>query len=173
MEARVFLYSIPRLRPVIAFLVLLLVAALGGAVNALAGGGTFLVFPALLFAGVPSVTANATSSLVLLPGSIASAWVYRDTMREMTSTFLKLMAIVSVAGSLAGSFLLVHTSNATFSKLVPWLLFAAAAVFSAAPWIRRMAQSKTGGHPSFPALLAGQFAISAYGGYFGAGMGAC
>jgi uncharacterized membrane protein YfcA len=156
---------------VIAYLVLLLVAALGGAMNALAGGGTFLVFPALLFAGVPSVSANATSSLVLLPGTIASAWVYRDTMRDMTPSFLRWMAIVSLAGSLAGSFLLLHTSNLTFSMLVPWLLLGAAAVFSAAPWIRRVAQSKTGGHPSLPALLMGQFAISAYGGYFGAGIG--
>jgi uncharacterized protein len=156
---------------VTAYLVLLLVAALGGAMNALAGGGTFLVFPALLFAGVPSVSANATSSLVLLPGTIASAWVYRDTMRDMTPSFLKWMATASLAGSLAGSFLLLHTSNLTFSMLVPWLLLGAAAVFSAAPYIRRVAQSKTGGHPSFPALLVGQFAISAYGGYFGAGIG--
>lgn len=155
----------------IAFLLLLLVAALGGAVNALAGGGTFLVFPALLFAGVAPVTANATSSLVLLPGIIASAWVYRDTMRGMTPSFLTWMSIASLAGSMAGSFLLLHTSNSTFSKLVPWLLFTAAVVFSAAPWIRRVAQSKTGGDPSLPALVAGQFAIAAYGGYFGAGMG--
>ena len=159
-----------------AYLVLLLVAALGGAMNALAGGGTFLVFPALLFAGVPSVSANATSSLVLLPGTIASAWVYRDTMRDMTPSFLGWMATVSLAGSLAGSFLLLHTSNLTFSMLVPWLLLGAAAVFTAAPWIRtrmlrRSAQSKTGGHPALPALLAGQLAISAYGGYFGAGIG--
>ena len=101
---------------------------------------------------------------MLLPGTIASAWVYRDTMRGMTPSFLRWMAIVSLAGSLAGSFLLLHTSNLTFSMLVPWLLLGAAAVFSAAPWIRRVAQSKTGGHPSLPALLAGQFAISAYGG---------
>ena len=161
----------------IAFLILLLVAAGGGAMNALAGGGTFLVFPALLFAGVPPVTANATSSLVLLPGTIASAWVYRDTMRGMTPSFLGWMAVVSLGGSLVGSILLLHTSNLTFSMLIPWLLLGAAVVFSAAPWIRERvmtrgaAQSRTGGHPSFPALLVGQFVISAYGGYFGAGIG--
>ena len=103
----------------ISFLVLLLVSALGGAANALAGGGTFLVFPALLFAGVPSVTANATSSLVLLPGTIASAWVYRDTMRGMRPSFLGWMAVASLAGSLIGSVLLLRTSNLTFSRLVP------------------------------------------------------
>jgi uncharacterized membrane protein YfcA len=156
---------------VITFLLLLAVSALGGAVNALAGGGTFLVFPALLFAGVASVTANATCSLVLVPGIITSAWVYRDTMRHMRLSFLVGMAFASVAGSLAGSLLLLHTSNATFSKLVPWLLLAAASVFTAAPWIRRVAAAKTGGHPSLPALYVGQMVIAAYGGYFGAGMG--
>lgn len=150
---------------------LLAVSALGGAANALAGGGTFLVFPALLFAGVPSVTANATSSLVLLPGSIASAWVYRESMREMTLAYLTWMSVASVVGSLIGSLLLLFTSNATFSKLVPWLLLSAAAVFSAAPQIRKFAAKHTGGHTHMPALLLGQVIISAYGGYFGAGMG--
>jgi uncharacterized membrane protein YfcA len=146
-EARIFLQPLPDSGSVIAYLVLLLVAALGGAANALAGGGTFLVFPALLFAGVAPVTANVTSSLVLLPGIIASAWVYRDTMGGMTPSFLSSMSIASLAGSLAGSFLLMR-------HLVPWLLLGAAAIFSAAPRIRgmvesrRFAQAKTGGHPS-------------------------
>jgi uncharacterized protein len=81
------------------------------------------------------------------------------------------MACASVAGSVAGSLLLLHTSNATFSKLVPWLLLAASAVFTAAPWIRRLATAKTDGHPSLPALYVGQMVIAAHGGYFGAGMG--
>jgi hypothetical protein len=171
MEARIVLQPFQGHPVVIAFLLLLAISALGGAVNALAGGGTFLVFPALLFAGVASVAANATSSLVLLPGIMASAWVYRDTMRRMSLSFLIGMAVASLAGSLAGSLLLLHTSNSTFSKLVPWLLLCAAAVFSAAPWIRRVAASKTGEHPSLPALYLGQMIIAAYGGYFGAGMG--
>jgi uncharacterized membrane protein YfcA len=157
---------------VIALLPLLATALLGGALNALAGGGTFLVFPALLFAGVASVEANATASFVLLPGTVASAWVYRDTVRDMPISFLAWMSAVSLAGSLAGSLLLLHTTNETFSRLVPWLLFAAAGIFSAATRLRTLRSSESGAQrTSLSALLAGQLVISAYGGYFGAGMG--
>ena len=76
----------------------------------------------------------------------------------------------SLAGSLVGSTLLMYTSNATFSSLVPWLLLTAAAVFTAAPWIRKAA-SGLAGHQSLVVLVAGQFVIAGYGGYFGAGMG--
>jgi len=77
---------------------------------------------------------------------------------------------VSLAGSLVGSLLLLNTANATFSTLVPWLLLIAAAVFTAAPWLRSAA-SKAAGHKSTPALFVGQFIVTVYGGYFGAGMG--
>jgi len=157
------------------YLILLAAAVLGGVFNALAGGGTFLTFPALLLAGVAPVRANATASLVLLPGAFASAWVYRDTIRSRQRKLLWWMLLASLAGSAAGSLLLLSTSNATFSTLVPWLLLAATAIFSLAPWLRRMAMRKTAagasGHQSTGALLVGQTIISAYGGYFGAGMG--
>jgi uncharacterized membrane protein YfcA len=151
-------------------IILLAAAALGGAVNALAGGGTFLVFPALLLAGVAAVKANATSSLALLPGVIASAWVYRDAVRSISKSFIATMAAASLAGSLAGSLLLMYTSNATFSKLVPWLLLMAALVFTAAPRLRKAAAG-LGGHQSLAVLTGGQFVVAMYGGYFGAGMG--
>jgi uncharacterized membrane protein YfcA len=89
-------------------------------------------------------------------------------MRDMTPSFLTWMSIASLAGSLAGSFLLLHTSNLAFSMLVPWLLFSGGGVQ------RRTLDTprrSIRGKPSFPALLVGQFAISTYGGYFGAGMG--
>ncbi len=155
----------------ITILVLAGVALLAGAINALAGGGQFMVFPALLFAGVASVKANATSSLVVLPGVAASAWVYRDTTKQMTGRFLACMVLASLAGSAVASWLLMHTTNATFSRLVPWLLLLAAAVFSAAPQLRKLGASMTGGRVHLPVLCAGQFAIAGYGGYFGAGMG--
>lgn len=165
------------------FLILLLAALLGGAANALAGGGTFLTFPALLLGGLAPVRANATGSLVLLPGALASAWVYRDTIVQssMPRRLLWQMLAASLLGSLAGSILLLRTSNATFSTLVPWLLLIATGVFSLAPQLRRWAAGMAGGtghesghqsgHQSIGALLAGQVIISAYGGYFGAGMG--
>ena len=151
-------------------LILLVAAVLGGAANALAGGGTFIVFPALLLAGIAPIKANATASLALVPGSIASAWVYRDAVRSISGKFMLVMSAASLAGSLVGSELLMHTSNGTFSKMVPWLLLMAAAVFSAAPWLRKAAAG-LGGHQSMAVLIAGQFFVAGYGGYFGAGMG--
>ena len=151
-------------------LILLLASLLGGAVNALAGGGTFLVFPALLLAGVASVKANATASLALLPGAIASGWVYREAIRSVSRKFILTMAAASLAGSLVGSMLLMHTSNGTFSRLVPWLLLMATTVFTAAPWLRKAAAGM-GGHESMVLLAGGQFSVACYGGYFGAGMG--
>lgn len=151
-------------------LILLLAALLGGAANALAGGGTFLVFPALLLAGIAPVKANATASLALLPGAIASAWVYREAVSRISAKFIITMSVASLAGSLAGSLLLMYTSNNTFSHLVPWLLLMAAAVFTAAPWLRKAAAG-LGGHQSTMVLIAGQFIVAGYGGYFGAGMG--
>jgi uncharacterized protein len=149
---------------------LLLAALVSGVANALAGGGTFITFPALLFAGIASVKANATASLVMVPGGLASAWVYRRTLIEQPRSLVLELIAVSLVGSAAGSLLLLHTGNATFSSLVPWLLLIAAAVFSAAPWLRRVA-AKSGGIHSKPLLLAGQGCIAIYGGYFGAGMG--
>lgn len=152
-------------------LLLLVVAAFfGGAANALAGGGQFVIFPALLFAGVASVKANATGSLVVLPGGIASAWVYRKTLIGNRREPILSLIVISAVGSLAGSILLLETTNATFSRLVPWLLLMASAVFTIAPQLRRLA-ARTSGGGSMAALLFGQFAISVYGGYFGAGMG--
>jgi len=151
-------------------LILLIASMLGGAANALAGGGTFLVFPALLLAAVAPIKANATASLALVPGSIASAWVYRDAVRGISKKFLLTMSAASLAGSLVGSMLLMNTSNNTFSRLVPWLLLMAAAVFTAAPWLRKAAAG-LGGHQSLMLLIAGQFFVAGYGGYFGAGMG--
>lgn len=154
----------------IPYLILLAAALIGGASNALAGGGTFLTFPALLLSGVAPVKANATASLVLLPGAFASAWVYRDTLKNTAPKSFGLLSAASLIGSLAGSALLLMTSNSTFSNLVPWLLLIATAVFTLAPWIRKFA-ARQHGHKSMAGLLAGQLVISVYGGYFGAGMG--
>jgi uncharacterized membrane protein YfcA len=151
-------------------LILLAASMLGGAANALAGGGTFLVFPALLLAAVAPIKANATASLALLPGSIASAWVYREALRGLSGRFVVAMSTASLAGSLAGSMLLMHTSNSTFSLVVPWLLLMAAGVFTAAPQLRKAAAG-LGGHQWLALLFAGQFLVAGYGGYFGAGMG--
>ncbi len=151
-------------------LLLLLAGLAGGAANALAGGGTFIVFPALLLAGVASVKANATASLVLLPGGIVSTWVYRRSLAGQPVGLMAQLVAISLAGSVVGGLLLLRTANATFSALVPWLLLVAASVFTAAPRLRSAA-AHAAGHRSMAGLFAGQFAIAIYGGYFGAGMG--
>src|ERR1700728_4405985 len=101
----------------VTLILLLLAAAAGGAANALAGGGTFIVFPALLLAGVASVKANATSSLITVPGGIVSAWVYRRTLVDQSRSLVWQLVAISLAGSLVGSLLLLNTANSTFSSL--------------------------------------------------------
>ncbi len=148
---------------------LVLAAMAGGAANAVAGGGTFLVFPALLFAGVPSVAANATSSVVLWPGGVASAWVYRRQMEEPPSR-LALLSLLSAAGGLLGSLVLLRTSSHTFDRMVPWLLLFATLLFTFSEQIGRALPQAPGRVHSGP-LAVGQCLIAFYGGYFGGGMG--
>ncbi len=142
---------------------------LGGAVNALAGGGTFLVFPALILAGVAPITSNATASFLLWPAGLASAWVYR---REIPHDLrlLTRMSVVSIIGAIAGSVVLLQTSESAFAGLVPWLLLFATLNFTFARTLRSLA-SRASHRASVALLLGGQLVISFYGGYFGAGMG--
>jgi hypothetical protein len=151
-------------------LILLGAAVVGGAANALAGGGTFLTFPALLLAGVPPVVSNATSSFVLNPAGYASTWVYRDRLIHGWG-FQIAMVAVAMMGALAGSELLLHTSERSFERLVPYLMLAATLIFTLSGWMRRAASSHAATSTHVFALLAGQFGVAVYGGYFGAGMG--
>jgi len=151
------------------FLSLISASILGGAVNALAGGGTFLVFPAMILAGIAPVTANATASFVLWPAGLASVWVYRKEIPR-DSRLLAIMAALSAVGAVIGSLVLLRTTNATFAGLVPWLLLFATLNFTFAKQLRALA-SGASHRVSLALLLAGQLAISFYGGYFGAGMG--
>jgi uncharacterized membrane protein YfcA len=142
-------------------------AAIGGAINSVAGGGSFVVFPALLFAGVPAVSANATNTVALWPGSAASALAYRRELRDVRSELVPLGA-AALVGGLSGSILLLRTSESAFVLLIPWLLLFATVLFSFGGAIRKRM-------PAAPAPLwvgvVAQFCISIYGGYFGGGMG--
>jgi uncharacterized membrane protein YfcA len=145
-----------------------------GAVNSVAGGGSFLTFPALVFTGVPSIAANATSTMAVWPGSLASIGAYREDIRRERRQLQGLLA-VSLAGGLAGAFVLLRTPQHTFDRLLPWLLLAATLIFAlggtASTWLRAHAVRSGGAKPV--AILAWliQFAIATYGGYFGAGIG--
>jgi uncharacterized membrane protein YfcA len=144
-------------------------AALGGALNAVAGGGSFIAFPALLFAGVLPVAANATNTVALWPGAVASAFAYR---REMPSDrrVLLVLAGASLAGGAAGALLLLHTSESAFVALIPWLLLVATTLFT---FGKRLTARFSGGAASGRALVGiavVQTCIAVYGGYFGGGM---
>ena len=162
------------------FLLLLAAALAGGMANALAGGGTFLTFPMLVLTGLDPIVANATSAATMIWGGIASLWVYsRDT--SYPGGFLGALIAVSVAGGLTGSTLLLLTPSARFALMVPFLMLGAALVYSFSDQIAHLAERRAftataSADPSPPTIywtpmLVGEYLISCYGGYFGAGMG--
>ena len=168
-----------------------LVAALGSMVNAIAGGGTLLTFPALIGLGIPPIVANATSTVALWPGALGSMLGYRHRMAGLRQWAL-VFAVPSLIGGAIGAWLLLITPAARFAHIVPWLVLGATLLFAVQQpllrWARarRAADSPGGGgprheprerhyleqHPSFSApSLASQLAVGIYGGYFGAGIG--
>jgi uncharacterized membrane protein YfcA len=154
---------------------LVALAAFGaGAMNAVAGGGTFLSFPALLAVGVPPVTANASNSVALTPASLSGAWAYRKELARY-KRYLIPLGIVSFIGGIGGGLLLLVTKDATFSKLIPWLLLFATVLFTfssrISAFLRRGRAHKGHVQEKSLGLLAGQTAVAIYGGFFGAGMG--
>jgi uncharacterized protein len=143
-------------------------AFLAGGLNAIAGGGTFLTFPALVFTGTTPLAANATSTVALWPGSVASAWGYRSVMNEERGSLVPLI-LVSLGGGLAGAFLALATPSDAFEKLVPFLVLFAAVLFTVGDRLRAWLSS-LGQTPRW-VVLAAQVPISLYGGYLGGGIG--
>ncbi|HZT12413.1 MAG TPA: sulfite exporter TauE/SafE family protein [Candidatus Baltobacteraceae bacterium] len=139
----------------------------GGAINSVAGGGSFLTFPALLFAGVPAIPANATNNTAMWMGVVASARGYREEVRAYRGVLLPAM-IVSAVGSVGGALLLLHTPAKAFERMIPWLLLFATIVLAISPLLARKTEP---GRVHSPFQLVLQFAVSIYGGYFGAGIG--
>jgi uncharacterized membrane protein YfcA len=157
--------------------VFLLVAAFaGGALNAVAGGGSFIALPALIFAGVPPVSANATTTLALWPASVSSVWAYRRELSAARSWAVS-FAAVSLIGGLLGGLLLLRTTDTSFLRLLPWLLLTTAVTFTFGDRIQRAARRDSDRSAPRPAreapllVLAFQLVIAIYGGYFGGGMG--
>ncbi|AMV33362.1 hypothetical protein VN12_14645 [Pirellula sp. SH-Sr6A] len=154
-------------------------ALLGGMVNSIAGGGTLLTFPALLWAltGVPqgSVIANATSTVALFPGSVASAWGYRQELARVKGWLLLLLA-PSFAGSVLGTILVAKRDPDEFKALVPWLILGATVLFILQPVFGKLVSRKKDSVQSLTIrgkilVVLFQFTIAVYGGYFGAGIG--
>jgi uncharacterized membrane protein YfcA len=172
---------VPSLEP--AQLLLLAAAALlAGAVNAVAGGGSLLSFPALLAVGYPAITANVTNSVALTPGYFGGTLGYR---RELAGQRRRILALgaTSAVGAVVGAFLLLLSSPELFERIVPWLIFLACGLLAVQTRLARLVRARRAGNgdpaPSNPArsdrhtapLFATQFLAAAYGAYFGAGVG--
>ncbi len=167
-----------------------LASAVAGAINSIAGGGTLLTFPALVGLGIPPIVANATSTVALWPGAIASMWGYRRELVGMRA-WATAFAAPSLLGGLVGAWLLLRTPPDQFDALVPWLVFGATGLFMAQGVITRAREGANGqrgpssgtttspaGSPLAPPaprvpwpVLAYQLLVAIYGGYFGAGVG--
>jgi uncharacterized membrane protein YfcA len=154
---------------------LVLAAAIGGAINAVAGGGTLVTFPSLLLLGTPPIVANATNTLALFIGTSGGVYAYRRHLSAVRPWLVRFIPI-SLLGGAIGGILLVYTSNRVFSKLVPFLLLFATILFLAQGLFRRFAGLTEAGsatlkhHAVWGAMLF-QVAVAIYGGYFGAGIG--
>ena len=137
--------------------------------NAVAGGGSFVTFPVLVLAGLPPIAANASSTVALFPGTMASTWAYRDDLRGIGGIGLKVLLPISLAGGLIGAILLLVTPGGVFDVVIPWLLLLATLTFAGGrrlgDWLRRHVRIGRG------AFLVIQFILSIYGGYFGGAVG--
>lgn len=141
-------------------------AFLAGVLNAIAGGGSFLTFPALVFAGVPPVAANATSAIAVSPGYLGSTLGFRPELRALPAALLRREVALSALGGLLGAGLLLITPARVFAGIAPWLLLLATALFALGP---RLARLGGVGHGRW--RLPGLLGVSVYGGYFNGGLG--
>ena len=144
-----------------------------GAINSVAGGGTLLTFPTLIWLGLPSIVANATSTVSIWPGTVGAMWGYRRELRD-ADVPLWAFALPSLAGGLLGAMLLRQTPTQVFDRLVPALIVFATLLFMAQEPVQRLIGHSPDRHRS-PRWLTGavlfQFLVGLYGGYFGAGIG--
>ncbi len=142
---------------------------LAGAMNAAAGGGSFVTIPAMVSVGLPSVAANASSTVALLPGTLASAWAWRRDFRPFEGAPLRTMLLISLGGGLAGALLLLATSERAFDALLPWLLLVATLVFAFGRELGVALRRWVAVGPG--TMLGAQVVLSVYAGYFGGGVG--
>ncbi len=147
-------------------------ALAAGAINSIAGGGTLVTFPALVWLGLPPMIANATNTVAISPGSLGSMWGYRNQLRQSGPRLIGLI-LPSLFGGAAGALLLRSTPPATFDFLVPYLILFATLLFMGQSLVQRVFGA-VGSHESplwFAGAVVFQFFVALYGGYFGAGIG--
>jgi len=168
--------TVPRLAPdTVSFgvreLLIFSAAGVAGVINSVAGGGTLLSFPALIWLGVPSIAANATSTIALWPGSLGSVWGYRRELRG-TEQHVWVLMLPSLVGGSLGAVLLYRTPTEVFDRLVPALILFATCLFMAQePLQRRLKLTPSTRRSWMWFAVLFQFLVGVYGGYFGAGIG--
>jgi uncharacterized protein len=159
-------------------LVLFIAAILGGGLNSVAGGGSFITFPSLIFSGVPPIQANATSTVALWPGSLASVGAYRKELAAQNRVLMLVLGGTSLVGGVLGAILLLRTPQATFVGLIPYLMLLATLLFAFSPLITARLRKRE--YPSQKSAISWraltgisliQLVIATYGGYFGGGIG--
>ena len=150
-------------------IILFLAAFWAGAQNALAGGGSFITLPALMFSGLDARAANITSTIALFPGQTTTGLVGRKLVSGSGPLSFKALVLISLAGGAVGAVLLLATPVSFFTMLLPWLVLFATSVFAWGSFIRK--PTETGAHLGPVAAGAVQFCIAIYGGYFGGGIG--
>ena len=144
-------------------------AFFAGVLNAIAGGGSFLTFPALVFIGVPPIAANATSAVAVFPGYLSGAAGFKSEIRSFDRRELFSLLCLSVMGGVAGALLLLVTPSEVFSFIAPWLLLLATLLFAFDKKIRNWTQSERGVNPVGKTVAT--LAVTTYGGYFNGGLG--
>lgn len=161
--------AIAHIAPVQEVAILVGAGLLAGAMNALAGGGSFVSLPALIAVGVPSVVANASSTVALYPGGLASVWVYRRGGGPVCGVPLPVMAGLTLAGGLAGAVILLKTPSSLFDGILPWLLLTATLALAFARPLGEALRRR--GRVGAVGVGAGQVLLGVYGGYFGGAVG--
>ena len=142
-----------------------------GIMNTIAGGGSFLTFPSLLFSGLDPRAANITSTLALFPMQVSSGYAGRQMAGGTAQLSFKLLCIISLIGGIIGALLLLMTPPAFFARMVPWLIMFATAIFAYGSFIKKPGQLAAEYSVGKKGSMLAQFAISIYGGYFGGGIG--
>jgi uncharacterized protein len=154
-------------------LLVLLAGVAAGTLNSVGGGGTFVALPALVAVGLTPVTANAASTIALVPGAVASAWVYRREIAPVGPASAKAMTVISVLGGGLGAGLVLALPSASFEAAVPWLLAFATLVLAFGRKLAGLVSGALGRSfgMSARAVLISQFFFAVYGGYFGGAVG--
>lgn len=158
-------------------IILFFVGIIVGIMNAIAGGGMLFGFPVMLALGIPALTINATTNIIVLPGNITAAWSYRRHLKKVPRNYLLLLLPV-IAGGAIGATALKHISPSAFEELIPWLIFFAVILFAFQPFLykqlhRHLHGPKKHRQSNKPLIIVGvaMFPLSIYGGFFGAGFG--